>query len=66
MKKFEYKTLPIPTKGWLKYKQDIEALDVMLNEHGKQGWELVVTVGNIYNSGSNMGNILVMKREINR
>ena len=32
MKKFEYKTIQIPTKGWMKYKQDIEAFEVVLNE----------------------------------
>ena len=65
MKKFEYKTLAVPTKGWMKYKQDIEAFDLMLNELGNQGWELVVSIGNIYNSSSTVGNVVVMKREIN-
>ena len=32
MKKFEYKTISIPTTGWMKYKHDIEALDTLLNE----------------------------------
>ena len=30
MKKFEYKTLAVPAKGWMKYKQDFEALGVQL------------------------------------
>ena len=65
MKKFEYKTIQIPTKGWMKYKQDIEALDAQLNELGKQGWELAVSMNNIYVSNSYMGNVIVLKREIN-
>lgn len=50
----------------MKYKQDIEAFDLMLNELGNQGWELVVSIGNIYNSSSTVGNVVVMKREINK
>ena len=65
MKKFEYKTVAVPTKGWMKYKQDIEAFDALLNELGKQGWELTLSITNIYSSGSHMGNVVVMKRQIN-
>lgn len=50
----------------MKYKQDIEAFDALLNELGKQGWELAASIANIYSSGSHMGNVVVMKREINR
>ncbi|MCY7290644.1 MAG: DUF4177 domain-containing protein [Ferruginibacter sp.] len=64
MKKFEYKTLPIPTTGWMKYKQDFEALTVQLNELGKQGWEVTVTLTNMYSSGNNTPNIILLKREI--
>ena len=64
MKKFEYKTLSVPTKGWMKYKQDIEALEQMLNELGKQGWEIAVSISNVY-EGGHMGNVIVMKRELN-
>ena len=66
MKKFEYKTISIPTKGWMKDKHDIEALDAQLNELGKQGWELAVSMNNIYISNSYVvGNLIVLKREIN-
>ena len=65
MKKFEYKTIQIPTKGWMKYKQDIEALEVVLNELGKQSWEIAASISNIYQTNSYMGNIIVLKREIN-
>ena len=65
MKKFEYKTLPIPTKGWMKYKQDFEALIIQLNELGKQGWEVTVAMTNLYSSGNYTANIIILKREIN-
>ena len=65
MKKFEYKTLPIPTKGWMKYKQDFETLIVQLNELGKQGWEVTVAMSNLYSSGNYTANIIILKREIN-
>ena len=65
MKKFEYKTIQIPTKGWMKYKQDIEALEVVLNELGKQSWEIAASISNIYQTNSHMGNVIVLKREIN-
>ena len=65
MKKFEYKTISIPTTGWMKYKHDIEALDTLLNEHGKQGWEISLAVNNINVSNSYIGNAIILKREIN-
>ena len=64
MKKFEYKILPVPTKGWMKYKQDFDALLLQLNELGKQGWETTVSMTNLYNSGSYATNIILLKREI--
>jgi len=36
MKQLGYKILSILTKGWMKYKLDIEALEIMLNELGRQ------------------------------
>lgn len=65
MKKFEYKTLPVPTKGWMKYKQDFEALGVQLNELGKLGWEVVVSMSNMYDGAGYTGNVIILKREIN-
>lgn len=66
MKKFEYKTITIPTTGWMKYKHDLEALDTILNEHGKQGWEIAQAVNNINVSNNYMGNVIILKREVNR
>ena len=66
MKKFEYKTLTIPTKGWMKYKHDFEALELQLNELGKLGWEVVTSVSNVYHSESSAGAVILLKREISR
>ncbi len=65
MEKFEYKTLPVPTKGWMKYKQDFEALVVQLNELGKLGWEVTVSMSNMYDGAGYTGNVIILKREIN-
>lgn len=65
MKKFEYKTLAIPTKGWMKYKPDLEALVAQLNELGKLGWEVTVNMSNMYDGVGYTGNVIILKREIN-
>ncbi len=41
MKKFEYKSVPIPTKGKFFVEFDMQQFDEQLNELGKLGWELV-------------------------
>jgi hypothetical protein len=65
MKKFEHKTLTVPTKGWMKYKLDFDALEIQLNELGKLGWEVVISMNNVYNGGSYATNVIILKREIN-
>lgn len=40
-KKFEYKTLEIRPTGTWKSKFDIVEIDKILNDFGKDGWELV-------------------------
>ena len=43
MTRWEYKTLKIETTGlWLGGKVDEAAIDRMLNDYGRQGWELTV------------------------
>jgi hypothetical protein len=64
MKKFEYKTFTVPTKGWMKYKLNFEALEVQLNELGKLGWEVVTSMSNVYHGGSYASNVIILKREI--
>ena len=38
--KWEYKTAPLKTTGWLKAKMDMAEIDSKLNELGSEGWEL--------------------------
>ncbi len=65
MKKFEYKIFTVPTKGWINYKLNIEALDTQLNTFGKQGWEIATSIGSVYETASYKKNIIILKREIN-
>ena len=46
MKQFEYKTINLPTKGWMS-KIDTETLVQELNTLGKQGWEVISISVNI-------------------
>ena len=65
MKKFEYKTFTVPTKGWMNYKLDMGELETKLNFFGKQGWEIAASIGNVYETASYKKNIIILKREIN-
>ncbi len=66
MKKFEYKILDVPTKGWFGGRVDYAALQIKLNESGAEGWEVVSATGtNMYEGGSRAV-IIILKREINR
>ena len=40
MKKFEYKILEVPSKGFWGYKIDYDTLNATLNEMGSKGWEV--------------------------
>ena len=63
MKRFEYKLLEVPIKGWLG-KVDNDALLEQLNQAGRQGWE-VITVGNTYKyENSSRPVIIILKKEI--
>lgn len=41
MKRFEYKTIEVKPTGTWQLKFDTAEIDKILNELGKQGWELV-------------------------
>ncbi len=41
MTKFEYKVLKFDAKGWMSRKVDPTEMEVQLNEHGAQGWDLM-------------------------
>ena len=65
MKRFEYKVLDVPTKGFLGGKVNHQEMVEKLNELGSQGWELVTgTDANMY-EGASRGLIMILKREIN-
>ena len=38
--KWEYKTAPLKTTGWIKSEMDMAEIDSKLNEFGSEGWEL--------------------------
>lgn len=64
MRKFEYRVLDVPTKGFLGGRVDFEELTEKLNELGQQGWEVATTTDtNMYEGGSH-GVIVILKREI--
>ncbi len=64
MKKFEYKVLDVPTKGWFGGKVDYQELANSLNSAGKEGWEVVSMANtNMYNNASRSV-IIVLKREL--
>lgn len=65
MNRFEYKVLEVPTKkGLLGGKVDVEELTKILNDAGKQGWEVIkVANGSKYDNSRNV--IIILKREIN-
>jgi len=64
MKKFEYKILDIPAKGFFGGRIDHQELTNKLNELGSEGWE-VASLGNtnMYSNASR-GIIVILKREI--
>lgn len=62
--RFEYKTLYTDTKGFFGGKVDPAAFQYELNELGKQGWELVSTVGSAQSYGSTRWLISIFKRKI--
>lgn len=63
MKRFEYKTLKIEPKGFWGTKLVAEEIDKILNELGRQGWELVC-IQDLAVSGSSWTFHYTFKREI--
>ena len=49
----------------MKYKQNIEALELMFNEMGKQGQQNALSVSNVQQAESSMVDKIIMKQEIN-
>lgn len=63
MKRFEYKTLKIEPKGFWGTKLDAEEIDKILNELGRQGWEMI-TMQDLAVHGNSWTFHYTFKREI--
>jgi len=63
MKRFEYKTLKIEPKGFWGTTLDAEEIDKILNELGRQGWEMI-TMQDLAVGGSSWTFHYTFKREI--
>ncbi len=64
MKKFEYKVLDVPSRGFFGGNINYQELSDRLNEHGQQGWEAVSMGGTTMYSNATRGMIIILKREI--
>lgn len=62
---WEYKTLEFRTKGITGGLIDIPNFNRTLNEHGKEGWELVNCFDTNYSQGGSRLVIAVLKRPLN-
>jgi hypothetical protein len=63
MKKYEYKVLDIPVKGFFGGKVDFKAVSKQLNDLGEEGWEVVTMQDiNMYEGGSRKI-VIILKRE---
>jgi len=63
MKRFEYKTVEIKSKGIWATNFNPEEIDKELNKLGSQGWELV-SIGSRDTGGTLIGFFYTFKREI--
>ncbi len=64
MQKWEYKTIKTEAKGLLGGVVDISGFDVLLNQLGSQGWDLVsVFDTNMAVNGASREIVAVLKRE---
>ncbi len=59
---WEYKTLHLATQGWLTPKLDQVKFEALLNELGRDGWELVGTFATHEGYGRTSAVMAVLKR----
>jgi len=64
MQKWEYKTIKASAKGLLGGVVDTSAFDVLLNQLGQQGWNLVSVFDTNMIDGTSREIVAVFKREI--
>ena len=60
--RWEYKTIHYDTVAFLTGKLDVPGLEKVLNDSGREGWELVNMTPHISRLGKGAGVILVLKR----
>jgi hypothetical protein len=64
MKKFEYKMLEIPARGFWGRRIDSQEVVEKLNEFGRQGWEVVSSFDTNAWRGGSWDIIVILKREL--
>lgn len=62
---WEYKTVQFETKGVTGGKLDINNFNSVLNDHGRNGWELVSCFDTNQSYGASRSVIAVFKRPLN-
>jgi hypothetical protein len=60
--RWEYKTIHYDTVAFLTGKLDVVGLEKVLNDSGREGWELVNMAPHITRFGKGGGVVLVLKR----
>lgn len=60
--RWEYKTILFDTVAFLSGKIDVVGLEKVLNDSGREGWELVNMAPHISRLGKGGGLVLVLKR----
>lgn len=60
--RWEYKTILYDTVAFLSGKIDVVGLEKVLNDSGREGWELVNMAPHISRLGKGGGLVLVLKR----
>jgi hypothetical protein len=61
---WEYKTVQLETGGWVSPKVDHSRLELLLNDLGREGWELVGVVGTNDQGGKTRTIVGVLKRPL--
>ena len=65
MKKYEYRTIVIDAKSsFLGGKIDPEGVNKVLNDEGRDGWELIEVAASNQGFGDTRGLVCIFKREI--
>lgn len=64
MTRWEYKTTHLAATGWLGGNLDFTAFEALLNDLGRQGWELVSTFDTNTSGGVTRDVVAVFKRPV--